>query len=132
MMNIEDLLNKYFDGETTHREEMELRQFFAKGAVPKEWEAYKPLFAYLDAQATPPVRRRSVSLVTRISLIAACALIALVVTYTFRHTTPVGNYVIIDGKCYTDPKIIRSNAQAAFSEMQMDKEEIFQTLFQEE
>ena len=33
-MNIEELLNRYFEGETSAAEEQELRRFFASGDVP--------------------------------------------------------------------------------------------------
>lgn len=45
--NIEELLNKYFEGETTCEEERQLRRFFAKGLVPEHLEVYCPMFAFL-------------------------------------------------------------------------------------
>ena len=35
MKDIETLLNKYFEGETTCEEERRLRRFFAEGLVPE-------------------------------------------------------------------------------------------------
>ncbi len=49
-MNIEELLNKYFEGETSAQEERMLRSFFSKADVPEELAVYKPLFAYFDQE----------------------------------------------------------------------------------
>ena len=46
-MNIEELLNKYFDGDTTCEEERELRRFFTQETVPEHLKEYSPLFAFL-------------------------------------------------------------------------------------
>ena len=47
-MNIEELLNKYFEGETSCEEERELRHFFTQGIVPEHLKEYSPLFAFLE------------------------------------------------------------------------------------
>ena len=43
MKDIETLLNKYFEGETTCEEERRLRRFFAEGLVPEHLEVYRPI-----------------------------------------------------------------------------------------
>ncbi|MCZ2668196.1 hypothetical protein O1399_17145, partial [Bacteroides fragilis] len=43
-MNIEELLNKYFEGETTCEEERELRRFFTRGIIPEHLQMYRPMF----------------------------------------------------------------------------------------
>ena len=43
---IEELLERYFDGETSAAEEKQIRAFFASGEVPEHLAAYAPLFAY--------------------------------------------------------------------------------------
>ena len=40
-MNIEELLNKYFEGETTCEEERELRRFFTRGIIPEHLQMYR-------------------------------------------------------------------------------------------
>ena len=49
-MNIEEVLNRYFEGETSVAEECELRRFFAGADVPDHLSVYRPLFAYLDEE----------------------------------------------------------------------------------
>ena len=51
-MNIDELLNRYFEGETSAEEEQKLRRFFASDNVPENLSAYKPLFAYFDEEIT--------------------------------------------------------------------------------
>ena len=47
-MNIEELLNKYFEGETNCEEERELRRFFTQGIVPEHLQMYGPMFAFFS------------------------------------------------------------------------------------
>ena len=44
---IEELLERYFDGETSAAEEKQIRAFFASGEVPEHLAAYAPLFLSL-------------------------------------------------------------------------------------
>jgi hypothetical protein len=49
--HIQDLLDKYFEGETSLKEEKELRNFFRKTALlPEEWQSYKQMFAFFEAE----------------------------------------------------------------------------------
>ena len=99
-MNIEELLNKYFEGETTCEEERELRRFFTRGIIPEHLQMYRPMFAFLNEDN--------------------------------RHfNTSTANYVIIDGKCYTDAKLVREQAMIAFRDVSISEEEVFATLFSE-
>lgn len=50
MNNLNDILNRYFEGETSAEEERQLRAFFTSEDVPPEWIAYRPLFAYFKAE----------------------------------------------------------------------------------
>ena len=45
-MDIEELLEQYFEGRTSAEEEATLRRFFSSGEVPENLTMYKPLFAY--------------------------------------------------------------------------------------
>lgn len=48
--NIEELLEKYWQAETTLDEESRLRDFFCYGIVPPHLEEFKPLFQHLKAR----------------------------------------------------------------------------------
>lgn len=94
-MNIEELLNKYFEGETTCEEERELRRFFTRGIIPEHLQMYRPMFAFLNEEnrqsktAVPEVPKTSVPLRRRLLYIfsgmAAGILLILGIAGLNRH-----------------------------------------------
>lgn len=135
-MSIEDLLNKYFEGETSCEEERELRRFFMQDDLPEHLQAYRPMFAFFDNESKraekPAPARRPFRLLYALSGIAAGVLIALAVAGLSRYLagTPE-NYVIIDGKRYTDARLIHEQARHAFDDVRFSEDEVFATLFSE-
>lgn len=133
-MNIEELLNKYFEGETSCEEERKLRRFFTQGRVPEHLQAYRPMFTFFEEESKrpkthAPLRRR---LLYAFSGIAAGVLIALAIDGLNRHFgAEPENYVIIDGKCYTDARLIHEQAREAFDDVRFSEDEVFATLFAE-
>ena len=96
---IEQLLDRYFQGETTLQEEQILKTFFAQEAedMPQELSSYAPLFSMLNEKETLPddfdqcmlamakdtiqVKARIVSLAERLRpLFGAAAVIAILLT----------------------------------------------------
>ena len=153
MKDIETLLNKYFEGETTCEEERRLRRFFAEGLVPEHLEVYRPMFAFFEAEQeeltevsgqcnagempelaifekkTKTVRKY---LTYSPGAAPAALLLLLGISGIYRHISPApANYVIIDGKEYTDVHLIREQAMVAFRDVSLSEEEIFATLFDE-
>lgn len=49
---IEQLLDKYFDGDTSLEEEKELREFFRQEEIPTHLKSYADQFSYTEAMAT--------------------------------------------------------------------------------
>jgi len=47
LARIEELIEKYFQGDTTLAEEKQLKQYFSTETVAAHLEHYKPLFNYL-------------------------------------------------------------------------------------
>lgn len=98
---IEQLLDRYWNGETSLEEERILRAFFSQENIPEELRQYKPLFAYeqaepaedvlgddfdsrmlsmIDEQETP-VKARVVTMNTRLRpLFKAAAIVAIFLT----------------------------------------------------
>lgn len=126
-MNIEDLLNKYFEGETSADEERRLRTFFASDKVPEHLVIYKPMFAYFDEEIrkkqeqtnkNKPVTKRRI--LYWMSAAAACVVLLLGVRHFLFTPDPClcsENYVVINGRCYTDIKKVRALAFDALQEV---------------
>ena len=113
-MDIEQLIERYFEGLTTSEEEATLRRFFTSDEVPEKMQMHKPLFVYFDAEInaslTPP-RHHLKPYIYWLSSVAASAaiLIGLFVFNLQRTDYPRNsNYVMIDGQCYTDEATIRT------------------------
>ena len=45
---IENLLERFFEGETTNAEEQELYAFFARPDLPEHLKNYRPVFGYFE------------------------------------------------------------------------------------
>lgn len=52
LSNIEKLLEKYFEGETTISEEKELKVYFTGENVPSHLERYRDLFQYFSKESS--------------------------------------------------------------------------------
>ena len=144
-MKIDELLNKYFEGETSCEEERELRRFFTEEEVPEEMQMYRPMFAYLDKevkehQSLPPKAANKKVKIGRITprrlyytigSIAAGLLILVGVANLYQQiaVTPT-DYVVINGKRYTDANIIREQALSAFQDVSMSQEEVLDLMFE--
>lgn len=145
-MRIDELLNKYFEGETSCEEERELRRFFTEGnTIPEHLQVYRPLFACLDQEAKAhqslPQKAESKKAKTghfiprrlyyMIGSIAAGLLILIGIANLYQQTavTPT-DYVVINGKRYTDAKIIREQALSAFQDVSMSQEEVLDLMFE--
>ena len=48
MMNIDGLLNKYFEGETTLEDEQTLRAYFNQNNLPEHLKELAPMFIYIE------------------------------------------------------------------------------------
>lgn len=132
-MRIDELINKYFEGETSAAEEQEIRMFFAKENVPQHLLLYKPMFAYFEEE----IARKEVKVVTTnrfkrrkifymVSGIAAAMLLLLGIGQLLffpGNTFCSGNYVVINGRCYTDIHTVREYALNALQEVSSSPEE---------
>jgi hypothetical protein len=126
--HIKELLDKYFEGSTSHAEELELRRFFAEAKhLPEEMAAYKPLFSYIDEESgTTQVVHHSRRLHLTYIWSAAAASILLLLGiagyngYAGRHA----DYVIINGEKSTDIRLAKEQARKAFADVSFSKEDI--------
>lgn len=135
LYRIEELLERYFEGETSAAEEKQIRAFFASDEVPEHLVVYQPLFAYFDEEIErgavsvplrPKNRKRSVFYI--LSGVAACVLALLSITRLLYPADPCfcsDNYVVVNGRCYTDIHKVRSLAFEALQEVAVPAEDYF-------
>lgn len=140
-MKIEELIDRYFEGQTSCEEERELRRFFTRESVPEHLQVYRPLFTCLEqevqafreekstsAAKIPSRRRRFIYMMSGIAA-GVLLLIGIAGTKQYLHVTPE-NYVIIDGKQYTDDNLVREQALAAFRDMRTTEDEVLDLMFE--
>ena len=142
-MEIEKLINKYFDGETTCEEEITIRTFFKQEKIPAEIEVYRDFFAYFNEERkelgtdklieTPKyhARIKRIFKYTAIS-IAACLTLAVGLLGIYQHFDSPKSFVMIDGVCYTQKEIIWKEAINSLQQVSMDEDEVLQILFSEQ
>ena len=149
MNNIEKILEQYFEGQTSAEEEAMLRRFFASGDIPENLVMYKPLFAYFDdeinkSEAANENKSRNENentiwheykngqtrtgkkFVLWLSGAAACAAILTGIFFfepQSKKCPGEGDFVIIDGRCYTDEKTIRSATLNTLREISDDNDD---------
>lgn len=137
---IQQLLDKYLDGDTSIAEEEALRGYFIHGGddIPEEWRPYKALFTYIvEERAGKTITKRAVTSShvnfkallryrwVYAAMTAAAALIA-VMMISLPHTEK--NYAVIDGKVYTDKKIVEDEALKALDMVSSDQDADFSAL----
>ena len=146
-MKTEELLEKYFDGQTTCEEERALRRFFASDQVPEHLEVYRPLFACIDREAEtfrktqkeesiPAKQPKATSKPTRLyrlyylsTGIAATLLLCIGIAGLLPHiTTNHTSYAIIDGHYCDDPKLVQAKALEALQNVGFTEEELKETI----
>lgn len=148
-MNIEELLNRYFEGETSAAEEQQLRAFFRQGEVPPHLAPYRALFAYFDEEirlaadqapeasvfgdgmvpSAEKLRRKTLRGVGYTLLgVAASVLLVLGLFRVFPPADPCfcsANYVVVNGRCYTDIHKVRALALEALEEVAAPADDYF-------
>ena len=94
---IEDILEKYFQGETTVAEEKELKEYFFSPNVAQHLEQYKPMFGYFS-QVKQQKSTHEIPLQTKkrnvawLSIAASVVVLLSIGTYFYvseKNTAPV-------------------------------------------
>ena len=130
MMNIDGLLNKYFDGETTLEEERMLRTYFNQDNLPEHLKEFAPMFNYIEdervalevlkeiSDASPALtvtkkRKAILSKSLYISAVAAACIIAVFFLFSPGKSNSNGSesYAWINGKRITDKEEIKMFAE---------------------
>ena len=129
--NIEELIDRFFEGLTSNREEKELYDFFAQENIPEHLYKYKPVFAYFESgiqnenQSVSPQPKKK-----RIWLWASVAASSLIlIGLWFFHPKEnqsfdpyEGSYIIRKGVKITDPKVVRPEIERSLYHIAMENE----------
>lgn len=138
---IKQLLDKYLDGETSSAEERALRGYFTnKGNnIPEEWMPYRALFTYIaeeradegetaetiDINVNKAGKSHRRGWIYAAATAAAAILIAVVMISLPRSND---NYAVIDGKVYTNKKVVEDEALKALQMVSSDNDDNFDAL----
>lgn len=128
---IEALLDKYMDGDTSANEEQTLRSYFAScgNDIPEEWCIYKALFGYVaeERDGTEP-RKAKPHMLTLKRFMEMAACITLLVSIYLSLGKNDSNYMIADGMRTTDKTAIENEIDKALTLVSADNELAFSAL----
>ena len=117
---IKDLLDKYFEGNTSIAEENELRAFFSgKADIPSDLEYAKAIFSFINEEKskqqkkTISFEKSNTKLFYYISGIAASILIAVMLNFVNTEAENEIVYAYINGKPITDKNIAAEYSKQA-------------------
>ena len=123
IIEIKELLERYYEGESSDADEQRLREFFTSDGVAAELQPYRSIFAYLQHEKEHPSQEQAIISpaipLRRINRwYAAAAAVACLLAGTFLvrefQSKPknlcVGTYVMINGICYDDMALVRKYA----------------------
>lgn len=129
MNDIDNLLEKYFNGTSTAEEEQSLKKYFRGANVSPQHETYEPLFARFEREKQvkapeiiiPEKRLKNLSVTRRIILLAATSAVAvlLVVSLSILHRKDPQQaeyVVIVNGKQVTNSSKAQKYAEEMFGE----------------
>lgn len=136
---IEDLLKRYLDGETTNEEEQLLRQYFTNTQiVPAPWKAYKALFCWEDSKRhsatgantalVPTARRYRMAIAASIAILIAIGAGITTKLLSPSNTAQQVNYAVLDGRYTTDEAVIAREAEEALMLVSSSDEDTFDAI----
>lgn len=141
--DINNLVQKYLDGETTTAEEQQLRSFFAQDPllVPNELKPLCALFRWESVERCkegtekflPTAETHTTKKRKRLPnwIIAAVSTAAAVVVTMFvvrLNTTQTGDYAFVNGEQITNKEVVQREAEAALDMVSVDGNEDFNAL----
>ena len=117
-IEIKELLNRYYEGESTDADEQCLREYFSSDNVAAELQPYRSIFAYLQEQKSKSENQKSkiINWWYAAAAAVACLLTATFLIHEFQPKPQAlceGTYVMINGVCYDDLSLVRKYATEA-------------------
>ena len=154
---IEQLIERYLNGETSREEELLLRNFFCRNyvAMPEEWKVYRAMFGYVKTQAESQdakAGRQKAAEAARMSVkgrrktialhpfppsvafyrhpvwIGIAVSVAVLVMMAIFLPKPYVDYAMINGEKTTDPQQIMNAADEALQMVSCSEDETFGAL----
>lgn len=114
MNEIDKLLEKYFEGETSLEEEKILRQYFRQPEVEERHKIYAPMFNFFSGErkeAAVEKKKRKIPVYAWVSIAASLLLLITVKSlYTDSQNGAAKSVLYIDGKKITNMETINSEA----------------------
>lgn len=114
MKDIDKIIEKYFDGETSLSEEKMLRNYFMQAHIEERHKVYAPMFNFFseERQEAPLQKaKKKYPLYTWAAIAASIVLIAVIkFTYTPADTVSSQSLVYINGKAISDISTINDQA----------------------
>jgi hypothetical protein len=139
MNDIDNLLEKYFNGASSTEEEKKLKSYFNETGILPEHEIYKPLFAVFDlerqikapgiALSEKNTKRLSFTRRTIIWIAGSAAVALLAITLSTFNPLQDQNreyVVIVNGKKISNPHKARQYAENMFAEAEKIVENSYQ------
>lgn len=129
LSDIQALVERFLEGQTSNAEERELYAWFAENEVPDEWQHLKQMFAWYAAgmpeqsneqqptTAPRPPHTHRIWLRWAAGVAAVAAVVAVVVATMLRpesETTSIydGSYIVKDGVKYENMALIEADIEA--------------------
>ena len=132
---IETLIEKYFDGLTSLKEEEILRDYFQKSDISDELKMYAPLFQYLSSEREEIQKKenfirgnKTIRLFRWVSIgAAACLFLFLGINFfqNNNHSIMETSVAYIDGKKYTNIVQIQSEVLKALENLSDINKDIY-------
>jgi hypothetical protein len=133
---IEELIDRFFEGLTSNREEKELYAFFAQEDIPGYLQKYKPVFAYFEGglqtenqiDFAPKISRQPKRKRIWIWTSVAASLLILIGLRVFQPKDNQsfdpyeGSYIIRKGVKITNPELIRPEIERSLYHASMQEE----------
>ena len=128
VIEIKELLDRYYEGESSDADEQRLREYFTLGNVATELQPYRSIFACLQHERESTGAVISMQLLENqkskiknfakrwryaAAAVAACLLIASILVHEYPSASKnecTGTYVVINGICYNDIALVKKYA----------------------
>ena len=139
--HIEELIQTFFDGKTSNKEEMELYSFFSGDNIPEHLQSYIAVFQYFDTgiekefnnneskkelkKPTPKIRHWSTWVGIAASFLLLVTVFSKIVQNNNDSFDPYeGSYIIRNGVIITDMDVIRPELEATIAAVNRQQESI--------